>query len=106
MKEYIICSAIHYLDNNIHKEQPKNISTGYVICGRRHSNCYITVCILTVGSSDSEAIQKMKSIDNIQGFLTNKNRFLNREESYKLAVEAGQIEDKSSSKLLISEDLW
>lgn len=105
-QEYILCSAIHYLDGKKHEQQPENITTGFVVAGWRHSNCIYTFCIIVTGESDNKAIQSFQSPKSIQGFITSKNRFLNREESYILAVKTGQIQDNSSTKHLISEDLW
>ena len=97
-KEYILCAAIHFDDNKKHENQPKNKSTGFVVCGRRHHNCYQTYWILN----------KNKLNSDIQGFITNTDRFVDREEAYKIAFEAGQIKDKkfSDTPILISEDLY
>ena len=38
--EYILCAALYYKDGKVHANQPKNITTGVVVCGRRHNNCY------------------------------------------------------------------
>ncbi len=43
MKEKIICAAIHLNDGNIYQYQPKNITSGIVIAGRRHHNCFLTL---------------------------------------------------------------
>jgi hypothetical protein len=44
--EFIICSALYYNDGASHLHQPKNIDTGFVICGRRHHNCYGTLAAI------------------------------------------------------------
>jgi hypothetical protein len=99
MKEYILCAAIHYLDGNVWLHQPKNVENGFVICGRRHHNCFMTRKIL-VG-------EHAEHVDNIQGFVTSKDRFLNRKEAYALAIENGQLKEETSEvKALVSEDLW
>lgn len=36
MKEYILCSANHYDDGEKEIHGPKNIESGFVICGMRH----------------------------------------------------------------------
>jgi hypothetical protein len=41
--DFILCSAIWINDNQVHKQQPENIEIGFVICGRRHHNCYQTI---------------------------------------------------------------
>jgi hypothetical protein len=40
VKEWILCAAILVEDGEEHLHQPRNIKTGFVICGRRHHNCY------------------------------------------------------------------
>lgn len=101
--EYIICSAIHFNDGNKHEHQPKNITEGFVVCGRRHHNCYTITWIL----KDNELVtDKMTEANGkaIQGFLTSKDRFLNREQAGKLAYEMKQIDNPTNC--LFSEDLY
>lgn len=99
MSEYILCTAIHFDDKKEHLQQPKNIETGFVICGRRHSDCYGTIFIFD---------EKTTKIPHTQGFITNTDRFVDREEAYKIAFEAKQIKDEkfSDEPTLISEDLY
>lgn len=102
MREYIICSAIYIDDNKIHLHSPKNINTGFVICGRRHHNCYTTLCLI---NPDLD----YKANKNEQGFLTNEDRFVNRKEAFQIARCASQIKnlgewDKDSC--LTSEDIF
>mgnify|MGYP001766755964 CR=1 FL=1 len=74
--EYIMCAANYYDDKKEYPFQPFNIDTGFVICGWRHACC---------GMSYLASNKNAKRWDDcIQGFLTNKNRFLNREESLEL----------------------
>jgi hypothetical protein len=101
--EYILCAANHYDDNEKHEHQPKNITSGFVLAGRRHHNCILTYSI----------IAKAKGWDNklpcVQGFLTSKDRFLNREDSYDLAITCEQLKGeaiKNVRTILMSEDLW
>ena len=99
VKEYILCSAIYVNDNLKHEHQPKNISNGYVICGRRHHNCFTTLQMFKdLGSFDWD------KKDVIQGFLTNEDRFVDRIEGAKIAFECNQINKERKS--LISEHLW
>lgn len=42
-KEFILCAAIWINDGLKHEQQPENIETGFVVCGRRHNNCYQTI---------------------------------------------------------------
>lgn len=105
MKEYILCAAVwykeiplvKYIDCNV---LPKNCPTGLVFCGWRHAQCIYTKCSIT-GLRDCE------SGENIQGFLTNLNRFVDREEGWIIAKEASQIIRVSGGEgTLYSEDLY
>ena len=99
VKEYILCSAIYVQDGNIYEHQPKNISSGYVICGRRHHNCFTSMQIFKeLNKFDWDKKQV------IQGFLTNEDRFVDRIEGAKIAFECGQIKDEKER--LISEHLY
>ncbi len=81
--EYILCAANHYKDGKEHIDQPINVSSGYVLCGRRHHNIINTkASVFKLDNGD---------INNIQGFITNTNRFVDRQEAYKIAFEADQI---------------
>ena len=94
-QEYILCAAIYYntIDSYVH--QPKNIQTGYVVCGRRHHNCIMLNAVLS-GRKTTE--------NDIQGFLTSQNRFVDRKEAANIAYKAGQIKDIVDC--LISVDLY
>ena len=111
--EYILCAAIHYNDEKPHIHQPKNVSSGFVIYGRRHHNCIITYAILHnhfagMDPITTESLRKMDfvKLPSIQGFLTSKDRFLTRAESYEVAVASGQIKPSDGSKCIFSEELW
>jgi hypothetical protein len=100
MREYIICSAIHIDNKKEYIHKPKNIKTGFVVCGRRHHDCFHTLFMI------DSAVDK-----NIitQGFLTNTDKFLNRKESFQIARCANQIKnlgewDQGSN--LTSEDIY
>lgn len=99
MKEYILCSAIWFDDGeDTYNHQPINIKTGYVVCGQRHHNCFNTKAILQGVKTERN------TIDDVQGFLTNKNRFVGREEAAIIAFNANQI--KKEKQTLYSEDLY
>ena len=102
--EKIICAAIHYHDGINHPHQPINISTGFIVCGRGHHNCVATVSVLTSVS----AAGLLRKMDKTEGFLTDTNRFLNREMARAVAFEAGQLagKDVQSKTKLYSEDLY
>lgn len=105
MKEHILCAAIWYKELPLVDEEvlrrrgfsPYNTDRGIVFCGWRHTNCLYQKYAIT-GLADSE------SGDNEQGFLTNKNRFVDRTEAAKIAFDAGQI--KTEINYLHSEDLY
>lgn len=91
--EYILCAAIHLDDGKQYDDSPRNINSGFVVCGYRHHNC---INIL---------YQLNKFGEETQGFLTSYNRFLNREETKELALKNKQI-DKTISNTLTSEDFY
>lgn len=92
-QEYIICAAIHFESNKVQAHQPRNITHGLVVCGRRHHNCFATVATFEV---------KLKEIE--QGFLTSKDRFVDRKEAAEIALSAGQITEPRP--ILFSEDIY
>ncbi len=102
MKEYILCAANHYDDGQENVHEPVNIKTGFVVCGRRHHNCIHTFAMI-VGFPYTEDGHKLHNTEE-QGFLTNTNRFVDREEGAKIAFAAGQITEEK--KTLYSEDLY
>lgn len=87
MEETILCAAIWYKELPLIKpsvlqirgNSPYNVDKGIVFCGWRHSNCIYQKVAIT-GLRDAE------SGENTQGFLTNKNRFVDRQEAYKLRL--------------------
>lgn len=98
MKEYILCAAIWFDDGKLYYYQPKNIETGLVLCGYRHGNIF-----QQIGGLVGER-QKLGIYEKEQGFLTSKNRFVDREEAAIVAFEAKQIQKKTIT--LYSEDLY
>lgn len=100
---YIICAAVWYDDGKEHVHQPKNIKSGFVVCGRRHHNCFITSFIL---NGEQSVQTKVKDEDWVikQGFITSDDRFVDRKEAGQIAFDAGQI--KKMTKRLFSEDLY
>ena len=126
--EYILCAAVHY-DNGLEYKFQKNygIETGFVLCGYRHP----MICDILpfnpfylkklFDEDDKEAIQKYEELkvkygwqekdltrcEVIQGFITNKGRFVDRKEAYKIAYAAGQIDSSNGAdNELFSEDLY
>ena len=114
-REFIICASIHFDDGKEHAHQPKNIETGFVICGRRHHNCYNTLQNVGValGISDELKVKSLIGTTNrgSQGFMTSLNRHVSRQEAYKIAKENNQIvygldATDSENSQLISENLY
>lgn len=105
--EKISCSAIWYKDLKLKKVftsnvLPINCDRGIVFCGHRHCQCMYSMCSITGLRSVETEVGKY-----VQGFLTTKNRFVDREEGAKIALGSGQIEKLNySSKTLYSEDLY
>ena len=102
MKEYILCAANHYDDGEKQIHGPNNIESGFIICGRRHHNC-ISIFSKMFGFPYDDKTSKLKKTER-QGFLTNTDRFVEREEAAQIAFEAGQI--KQHKIVLYSEDLY
>ena len=110
-KEYIICSDVWYKDLPLVKPEileprgfrPYNVDRGVVMSGWRHMNCIYQMCAIT-GLRDIPA----QVGESIQGFLTNTNRFVDREEGYDIAESANQLNDRprGKSRTLYSEDLY
>lgn len=103
--EYILCAAIWYQDLKLIKSdmpnthlRPKNIKEGIVFCGHRHLQCLWQMTCMT-GKRQSEAGLE------IQGFLTNLNRFVDRQEGATIHISNGG-KLFYSSKELYSEDLY
>lgn len=106
-KEYIICSAIWININEIFPHQPNNITNGLVVCGHRHHNCFIIISNLNDKIKGDINDSKLNN-KNIQGFLTNTNRFVNRYEAFEIAIGADQviINKERNIKKLFSEDIY
>jgi hypothetical protein len=109
MNEIILCAAIWYKELPLVRDdfpegfcRPLNCETGIVFCGHRHHNCLYQKVALT-GLADHE------SGEHIQGFLTNKNRFVDRKEALKIALANNQVDPNHLGNSLIglfSEDLY
>ena len=90
-QEYILCAAIQYhdLSDEVYSE------IGLVVAGRRHHDIIHTTFFLTGKSQHLMG-------KNTQGFITSKNRFLNRVEAANFFKDHG---GEVTSNLLYSEDL-
>lgn len=111
-KEYIICAANYYNDgngNDVHPHEPVNIEIGFVVYGRRHHNCIHTFAQIVGFPYDERGLEIRRT--EVQGFVTNTNRFVGRKEAYKIAFEADQIIGPNKGRPensigLTSEDLY
>lgn len=104
LPEYIMCSAIWYKDLPLvktfeHNILPVNCDRGIVFCGFRHPHCMYSMCSITGKRSVETEVGEYE-----QGFLTSKNRFVDRKEAAKIAFERGQIPEPKET--LYSEDVW
>lgn len=117
MKEFIICAAIWINDGLKHKAQPENIESGFVICGRRHHNCYQTIKSLTDQTPNERIGSLINSMTdeeqrNHQGFVTSLDRYVNRKEAWIIAKGNNQIQfglaasENADESILISENLY
>ena len=111
--EYILCAAIWYRDVEVKYDNPNrlpfNINSGVVVCGHRHSNCIGILNALT--GKRSVRFGEDSVGFNVQGFLTNTNRFVDRAEAFRIAKSADQILPESSvykfeQADLYSESMW
>ena len=101
--EKILCAAI-WVDDGVttYIHQPKNIKQGFVVAGRRHHNCFTTLAML-------QGIKRERSNkDEVQGFITSEDRFVDRKEGMQIAVIAFQVIERvgTSKTDLYSEDLY
>lgn len=106
MIEYILCAAIWYKEIPLKKiivgVLPKNCDRGLVVLGHRHGQCMWTMGSLTGLRSVTNGEDGVGEYE--QGFLTNKNRFVSREEGAIIAFDAKQIDEQKQT--LFSEDLY
>lgn len=112
-KEFILCAAIWINDDQTHDQQPINIDVGYVVCGRRHNNCYQTIISLK-GDLNTyiKSLNLTKEDYKLQnGFITSLDRYVSRKEGWEIAMKNNQIQfgkDYSDEKerILASENLY
>ena len=105
--EYITCSAIWYKDLPNQIYPPKNIDKGIVVCGHRHSNC-IDIMV-SLGKLRTVQFGPDSVGETVQGFLTSKNRFVDRLEALEIALAMEQVKQDDLYNPIIglfSEDLY
>lgn len=91
MKEFIICAAIKLASRKIYY-------------GHRHCHCLNAMNGQLSWTMNRQEIMK---INEEEGFITSLNRFVDRQEAWKIAEENNQIIQQSGGKgTLYSEDLY
>lgn len=96
--EQVMCAANWYPELPTPHYNPSNIDKGIVFSGVSHVHCLHQMVAMT-GKRQSE-------VKEVDGFLTTHNRFIDRKEAAKIALEQGQIKKlRYSSTDLFSEDL-
>lgn len=97
--EFIVCSAIYYDDGKERVHNPTNLKDGLVVCGFRHHNCYT---LLAEMFPNREYIGK-----EVEGFLTSRHQFVDRQGAMRIAEQANQIHYKHGDvHELYSEDIF
>lgn len=100
--EYITSAAIWYKVLPTMEFLPTNITEGMVIQGHRHGHC---INVITHALNMRTVTFGERSVgESIQGFITSKNRFVDRKEAGEIAFECGQISAPNS--YLFSEDIY
>lgn len=101
-EETILCAAIHFDDGKQYNLQPKNIDSGIVLCGFRHG------CIFPQIGGLARERHELGIYERSQGFLTSRNRYVEREEALIIALKNNQVIDMSEIRgdRLFSEDLY
>jgi len=102
--EQIYSAAIWYKDLPSVKYMPTNIDKGVVVEGHRHADIIRTV--LNLLGKRTVQFGENSVGETVQGFITSKNRFVDRIEAMKIAREANQIISDTTFKELYSEDLY
>lgn len=104
-EEKILCAAIYFNNGVEYKEQPKNILVGIVVCGYRHNNCFNTLFTMFNRQAVENIAHDKEKL--VCGFLTSKDRFVNRADGYAIAKEQDQLLfDHDDTAILTSEDLY
>ena len=98
--ETILCSAVWYKELATPVYGPVNVKAGIVFCGHQHVHCLYQMVAMT-GKRQSEVGEE------VQGFLTSHNRFVDRVVGAKIALLSKQIKKLRYNKTkLFSEDLF
>lgn len=101
-EEEILCAAIWFKDFDTPRHTCTNIDKGVVLCGLRHGHIIGQMKSLTGLRTVTNAPDGCG--EYVQGFLTSKGRFLDREEAHNMFTEQGHEAEFSDE--LYSEDLY
>lgn len=108
-QERIQLAAIHFDDGREYPHQTENISTGIVLCGFRHGCIFPQLNFASQGNLKLVKDRLDNGIEEkSQGFITNHNRYVEREEALQIALAANQVLDLKEVRgnRLFSEDLY
>ena len=86
---------MHIVSSAIKFRETTNSPYWYVICGKRHCDCFETMFNYKI---------VYDKLSHVQGFLTDTNQFVDRYEAAEIAFNAKQISEPLS--ILYSEDVW
>ena len=102
--ERIYSAAIWYKDLPTAKYMPTNIDKGVVVEGHRHADIIRTMVNL-LGKRTCQFGEDCAG-ESEQGFVTNKNRFVDRVEGMRIARAANQVISDTTFPQLYSEDIY
>lgn len=108
-QERILCAAVNYIADRPYDDQPEGIDHGYVVSGYNHDEIHSLTDQIVSGHDYTSFFE--------EGFLTSFNRFVDRKEAFKIALDTGllQVEDWNGARTikshrmngeLSSEDLY
>jgi len=109
-KEFVVCAAVWSKELELKKEisycRSRNLDHGVVFAGLRHPHAMYTMVAVTGLRSVTYAEDAVG--EHVQGFVTSKDRFVDRTEAMKIALAAGQVTEGEtySTSELFSEDLY
>lgn len=106
--ERVLCAAIWYNDGVERVHLPRNLVTGLVFSGWRHCNCFTQVQALKEQLPPENWEEKRLHIvlNTVQGFLTSKGNFIDRQAALKMAIEQNQIIEEIRGTELHSENIY
>ena len=103
-QERIYSAAIWYKDLPVGDWIEYAVDPGIVVKGHRHADIIHTVYNLIGKRTCTHGTDCTGEFE--QGFVTNKGRFVDRQEGMLIARDAGQVISDTTSDTLYSEDLY